>query len=667
MGITVTDRSLSIEGMMNTSCLFAAHIKNKKKQNENLGVSGLPFTISFSKQSKEIFPQKAPKMLMDTSSSVLGHDSPKSPLGPTKGTSGSQFGYHFKAKCAKCGTEWPLGKPPRNWDCNRCNSKTWQPDDASDNCLVCRAAVGKFTRHHCRQCGLITCTPCTVHQIVIPDFGPEKQRVCSRCAVPNVAPSKSGTLQKLAQKNTFFGEKFQTRFFELRGTVLLYGKERGDKMNGQIDISGCRVMDVAIHPNAFCLIGPKLQRGYVLSADTRELKAEWVAAINKEVSQAQSSTAAADEDDEGKTEAVLFNEDQPDIDQPMVCMNDFEIMTVLGLGSFGRVMKVKRKRTGEIFAMKVLDKQQIVANRMVTHTHSEKTILTEVRHPFIVKLHFAFQTKRHLVLVLDFLCGGELFFHLQRCKKFSEQRAKFYAAEIGLALETIHANKIIYRDLKPENLVLDRAGHVTLTDFGLAKRDVRDTTHTFCGTPEYMAPELIQKKGHGYAVDWWSLGIFLYEMVSGLPPFYTQNVTEMYELILNRPLTFPNHFSADLKHLLTRLLDRDPEKRMQSGEEFKKHPFFRDINFDRLLRREITPEFVPDVTNNDLKYFDKQFTQESTKVAHLDQPNDPHDANSKRFEGFDFNATASTTSSGSPKMGPTASPKEKSVPREELL
>jgi serine/threonine protein kinase len=265
--------------------------------------------------------------------------------------------------------------------------------------------------------------------------------------------------------------------------------------------------------------------------------------------------------------------------------------------------------------------------------------LSEVKHPFIVKIHYAFQTKKHLVLVLDFLCGGELFFHLQRSKRFSESRARFYAAEIGLALEHIHSKNIIYRDLKPENLVLDRQGHVVLTDFGLAKREVKDMTHTFCGTPEYMAPELIQKKGHTFAVDWWSLGIFLYEMVHGLPPFYTQNVSEMYELILTRPLTFPGNFSPELRSILTRLLERDPSKRLQSGDEFRRHPFFRDVQWDRLMAKDIKPEFVPDITSNDLKYFDKQFTQESTKVPQLELPNDPNDPTSKRFEGFDYTPT----------------------------
>ena len=559
-----------------------------------------------------------------------------------------EFAFRFRAKCPKCAQEY--SKPPKNWDCPKCNVKTWQPDESVENCQVCTNAVAKFSRHHCRSCGLVTCTTCTQYTTFIPEWSTtEKQRVCKRCAVPDVPSTMQGMLQKLGQRHAFFGEKFQPRYFELRGPVLVYGKEKGGQMNGQIDLTQAKLMDVAIHPHAFCLIGPRLQRGYVLSAETAGQKREWVDAINKQLAldqQQRLANAGAngdgsgtggrdDDDDDGRTEAVLFG--GVDNNQ-FVSMSDFEVLTVLGLGSFGRVMKVREKKTGAIYAMKVLDKQQIIANKMVTHTQAEKSILADIQHPFVVKLYYAFQTKRHLILVLEFLCGGELFFHLQRNKRFSESRAKFYAAEIGLALEYIHTHNIIYRDLKPENLVLDRQGHVNLTDFGLAKREVKDMTHTFCGTPEYMAPELIQKKGHTFAVDWWSLGIFLYEMVSGLPPFYTQNVSEMYDLILHRPLTFPATFSPELKSLLTRLLERDPAKRLCSGEEFRSHPFFRDIDFQKLYRKEIRPEFVPDIGNNDLKYFDKQFTQESTKVALLDQPNDPNDPTSKKFEGFEYSS-----------------------------
>lgn len=471
--------------------------------------------------------------------------------------------------------------------------------------------------------------------------------------MPNEPPAMAGFLQKLGAKS-IFGEKFQRRYFELRGVTLAYSNDKGTTAHGVINLENAKVMDVATHPNAFCLIGPKLQRGYVLSADTAEQKKLWMDKVNIALG---SQGGAGNDDEDQHTESVLFTSNPQ---QHTVSMADFEVQTVLGLGSFGRVMKVAEKRTGNIYAMKVLDKAQIVANKMVNHTQAEKDILGAVDHPFIVKLHYAFQTRKHLVLVLDFLCGGELFFHLQRCKRFPESRARFYAAEIGLALDYIHNRQIIYRDLKPENLVLDRNGHVTLTDFGLAKKEVRDMTHTFCGTPEYMAPELIQKRGHSCAVDWWSLGVFLYEMVAGLPPFYSQNVGEMYDMILSRPLVFPRFFSADLQSLLRALLEREPEKRLQSGAEFCRHPFFRDIDWERLRRKELRPEFVPDVANNDLKYFDKQFTQESAAITNLDLPNDPNDPTSKRFAGFEHNTSAAQGSPTSATPGGDGAPNSSS-------
>ncbi|RNF26246.1 rac serine-threonine kinase [Trypanosoma conorhini] len=610
----------------------------------------------------------------------------------------------FPPKCLKCGATFPAPRrnlPPKRWDCptKGCGGKLWQPDDASQACDVCGAAVARFTRHHCRRCGYLTCAKCLTFRTIFAGWSlTEKQRVCHRCAVPVVPVAMSGWLLKLGQRSAFFGEKLHMRYFELRGTVLLYGKasggeaaaaagltskplasdaQRGQRpasdssgssgaarghesgngspnnnngsgcgaqppmsaLTGQIDIVGAKVMDVAIHPNAFCVVGPQLPRGYVLSAPSQAAKAQWVEAIREQVRQAHQRRGDEDfEDDLDSTEQVLYAGAGAD-KNVNVSMRDFELLTVIGLGSFGRVMRVRHKATGKIYAMKILDKQQVVQHKLVSHTNAEKLILSEISHPFVVRLYYAFQTKRHLILVLEFLCGGELFFHLQRNKRFGEARARFYTAEIGMAVDYIHSKSVLYRDLKPENLVLDREGHVVLTDFGLAKREIADDarTHTFCGTPEYMAPELVRKSGHTTAVDWWSLGAFLYEMVNGLPPFYSTNVATMYEMILHKPLVCPAGFSPELKSLLGRLLEKDPLKRMTSGAEFRAHPFFKGLDFDKLLRREIRPEFVPDVSRSDLRYFDKRFLQESTKIAQLDQPCDPSDPVSRAFAGYDFN------------------------------
>jgi serine/threonine protein kinase len=463
--------------------------------------------------------------------------------------------------------------------------------------------------------------------------------------VPEAPLVIEGWLLKMGEKKFIGGERFQKRWFSLRDKKLIYADSAQTAPKGSIDVNDVKIIDVATHQHAFCIMGAHLQRSYVLRCETPQDKDRWINAIRRAVG---AGGGTADDEMGDETEAVLYTRkgEAGESAPRAVSMADFDLLTVLGLGSFGRVMKVKEKSTGNIYAMKVMDKEQVVANKMVNHTQAEKDILGSIDHPFICRLFYAFQTKKHLVLVMDFLCGGELFFHLQRAKRFSEQRAKYYAAEIGLALAYIHDRNIIYRDLKPENLVLSREGHVTLTDFGLAKRDMIGPTHTFCGTPEYMAPELIMRRGHTKAVDWWSLGVLLYEMVSGLPPFYSANTGEMYDMVLHRPLTFPKHFSNDLQDILKRLLERDPARRMQAGDEFRRHPFFKDLDLGKLERKEIRPEFVPDVSQNDLRYFDTQFTRTSVHTPQLDQPVDPNDALAQRFDGFGFTSDPASSGSG---------------------
>jgi serum/glucocorticoid-regulated kinase 2 len=276
------------------------------------------------------------------------------------------------------------------------------------------------------------------------------------------------------------------------------------------------------------------------------------------------------------------------------------------------VYQVRKVGTNEVYAMKEMSKEIIERENLLEHTFAEKSILQKINHPYIVKLHYAFQTKDKLFLVLDFLSGGELFYHLGQCQKFPEYRAKIYAAEIGLAIGHLHSLDIIYRDLKPENAVLDRDGHVVITDFGLAKTNVRGATSakTFCGTPEYLAPEFLIGSGHGKAVDWWSLGVLLYEMMCGIPPFYSEDVTTMYDLILKKPLEFPPDLSPAAQDILRKLLDRNPQTRMQDVEKFKAHPFFADISFDALLARKVPAPFKPD---SNAVNFEAEFT--SMKAA----------------------------------------------------
>lgn len=229
-----------------------------------------------------------------------------------------------------------------------------------------------------------------------------------------------------------------------------------------------------------------------------------------------------------------------------ISLEAFHIIKVVGKGSFGKVFLVRHKATRQLYAMKVLKKDHIIKKNQVEHTKTERSVLSYIHHPYIVGLNMAFQTSDRLFFILDYCSGGELFFHLGKVGRFPEDRAKLYAAEITLALEYIHKKGIIYRDLKPENVLLDNDGNVRLTDFGLSKEGVSDHSsgaNSFCGTPEYIAPEVLLRQGHGRAVDWWSLGALLFEMICGLPPFYSKNRETMFQKIMTAELTFPSFMS----------------------------------------------------------------------------------------------------------------------------
>jgi serum/glucocorticoid-regulated kinase 3 len=299
-------------------------------------------------------------------------------------------------------------------------------------------------------------------------------------------------------------------------------------------------------------------------------------------------------------------------------IDDFVLLKVVGKGSFGRVLLARLKTSDRLYAIKVLSKKAIKQRNEVQHIMAERNVLLRsVRHPFLVGLHFSFQTPEKLYFVLDYINGGELFFHLQREKRFPETRARFYAAEITSAIGYLHSLDIVYRDLKPENILLDSTGHVVLTDFGLCKEGVElgSTTHTFCGTPEYLAPEVLKKQGYGRPVDWWCLGAVVYEMLVGLPPFYSRDCNEMYYKILHERLRFPTHVSECARQLLTGLLDRDPALRLGSGpqdaEDIKRHVFFKDLDWAKLERREYEAPFNPGVASElDLRNFDPEFVRE---------------------------------------------------------
>lgn len=317
-------------------------------------------------------------------------------------------------------------------------------------------------------------------------------------------------------------------------------------------------------------------------------------------------------------DANVLNFDLGEKEDKKLRLQDFTMLKVIGKGSYGKVLLGKHKDTNRIFAIKVLCKDVIIKLNEVKHIMSERNVLlANVHHPFLVGLHYSFQTNTKLYFVLDYVNGGELFFHLQREKRFPPTRALFYAAEITSALGYLHGLNIIYRDLKPENILLDSSGHIVLTDFGLCKEDVKPggTTGTFCGTPEYLAPEVLQKQPYGRAVDWWCLGCVTYEMMCGLPPFYSRDCSEMYTKILRDKLKFPDSVPIRARSFLEGLLARDPAIRLggnvRDADAVKEHPFFSSIDWVALDKKELPAPFNPGVIDPmDLRNFDPEFVNE---------------------------------------------------------
>ncbi|XDT45391.1 C2 domain profile [Nakaseomyces glabratus] len=300
---------------------------------------------------------------------------------------------------------------------------------------------------------------------------------------------------------------------------------------------------------------------------------------------------------------------------------DFEVLRLLGKGTFGQVYQVKKKDTKRIYAMKVLSKKVIVKKNEIAHTIGERNILVTTSSkasPFIVGLKFSFQTPTDLYLVTDYMSGGELFWHLQREGRFTEDRAKFYIAELVLALEHLHDNDIVYRDLKPENILLDANGNIALCDFGLSKADLKDRTNTFCGTTEYLAPELLlDESGYTKMVDFWSLGVLIFEMCCGWSPFYAEDNQKMYQKIAFGKVKFPRDIlSPEGRSFVKGLLNRNPKHRLgaiDDGRELRAHPFFADIDWELLKQKKIPPPFKPHlVSETDTSNFDPEFTQTST-------------------------------------------------------
>ncbi|XP_055333340.1 calcium-independent protein kinase C-like isoform X2 [Paramacrobiotus metropolitanus] len=331
---------------------------------------------------------------------------------------------------------------------------------------------------------------------------------------------------------------------------------------------------------------------------------------------------------------------------------DFKFLKVLGKGSFGKVMlaelvsKPEPGGSGEdLYAVKVLKKDTIIQDDDVECTMTEKRILAlSARHPFLTALYCCFQTADRLFFVMEYVNGGDLMFQIQRARKFDEPRARFYAAEVVLALQFLHRHGVIYRDLKLDNILLDNEGHVKLADFGMCKEGISDgnLTSTFCGTPDYIAPEILQELEYGSSVDWWALGVLMYEMMAGQPPFEADNEDDLFESILHDDVLYPVWLSKEAVSVLKGFMTKNPVKRLGcvQVQGYEKailvHPFFREIDFESLEQRKIKPPFKPKIkSKRTTENFDPEFTKEDPVLTPIDSTI-VQGINQEEFVGFSF-------------------------------
>ncbi|XP_022118938.1 putative protein kinase C delta type homolog isoform X6 [Pieris rapae] len=324
-------------------------------------------------------------------------------------------------------------------------------------------------------------------------------------------------------------------------------------------------------------------------------------------------------------------------------IDDFHFIKVLGKGSFGKVMLAELRDTEYYYAVKCLKKDVVLEDDDVECTLIERKVLAlGTNHPYLCHLFATFQTDSHLFFVMEYLNGGDLMFHIQQSGRFPEPRARFYAAEIISGLKFLHKRGIVYRDLKLDNILLDFEGHVRIADFGMCKLQIYldKTADTFCGTPDYMAPEIIKGLKYNQTVDWWSFGVLLYEMLIGQSPFSGCDEDELFWSICNELPSFPRFLSADGLDILTRLLDKDARTRLGGPEcehgDVRDHPFFREVPWDRLERRDLPAPFKPRVRHPlDTQYFDRAFTCERPRLTAV-EPHVLRSMDQGPFRGFSY-------------------------------
>uniref|UniRef100_A0A1A8QEA5 protein kinase C n=1 Tax=Nothobranchius rachovii TaxID=451742 RepID=A0A1A8QEA5_9TELE len=331
--------------------------------------------------------------------------------------------------------------------------------------------------------------------------------------------------------------------------------------------------------------------------------------------------------------------------RPKMLMDDFRLISVLGRGHFGKVLLAEFKKTGRLYAIKALKKRDIVTRGEVDSLMSEKRIFEMInasRHPFLVNLHGCFQTSDHVCFVMEYLAGGDLMIHIHN-DVFSEAQTRFYSACVLLGLEFLHLNKIIYRDLKLDNLLMDADGFVKITDFGLCKEGVGhgDQTSTFCGTPEFLAPEVLTDDSYTRAVDWWGLGVLVYEMLVGESPFPGEDEEEVFDSIVNNDVQYPTSLHPDAVSIMQKLLKKNPLKRLGAGErdakEVKGEKFFQTIDWEALMTKKLKPPFLPSIKDStDVSNFDSDFTQLQPVLSPPSKPFSLSAEQQEAFADFDF-------------------------------
>eukprot|EP01062_Namystynia_karyoxenos_P022615 TRINITY_DN18686_c0_g1_i1.p1 TRINITY_DN18686_c0_g1~~TRINITY_DN18686_c0_g1_i1.p1 ORF type:complete len:527 (+),score=218.75 TRINITY_DN18686_c0_g1_i1:118-1581(+) len=450
---------------------------------------------------------------------------------------------------------------------------------------------------------------------------------------------------------------WKQRWYELRGSALYYFKAPDGKPSGRIPLEGSDV-DAEPPPNPkfrFSINVGVLGKKFEFQAESAQLCETWVKTLKDAIARIDSaspgSPASKGQTKEQKAQRMfgalanlkLFEKE--DKARKPITIEDFELLSMLGKGSYGKVIKVKKKEDGQLYALKIMRKDAITKPREVM---SERAVLQQVDHPFVVRLINAFQTPSKLCLVLSYLPGGDMKHHLRQGTLFPEEKARFYAAEVLLALDDLHKQNIIYRDLKPENIVLDQQGHAVLTDMGLARELTFDPmAYTFCGTPLYVAPEVLQNRGYTKAVDWWSYGIILYEMLVGITPFAAKTAQAVFQLIMSKQPIIPDVLSQNARDLLARLLVKNPTNRLSDPDKIKGHPFFAGVNWQKLLNRQYA---VPGGFQRQRSASEKLTPEQVSALLEEFRA----DVASKRhqpdtFQGFTYRGDGSDPVPGSPK------------------